>query len=88
MTSEGEVWTTPRGARRMIERGTAERQPDKTVWLIESDRRISSETPPDVGNGIPDLLSMIRQFPVDVHYQDDRAVLKYWPDQANYGIAA
>ncbi len=68
----------------MVDRGLAERRPDsRSLSLIESDRRIFSEASRMAGT--PDLLSMVRQFPIDRHYQDDRAVIKYWPEQASPG---
>jgi hypothetical protein len=86
VTAEGDSWTSQRGARRMIGRGTAERQPDGTLCLVRSDYRILSE-PSHEANG-PDLTSILREFPIDPHYQDDRAVLKFWPEMAISGVAA
>ena len=84
-SSTGEAWTSKRGARRLIDRQLAERQPDGTLRMYESDYRFRSE--PQCTSG-PDLQSMLRPFPIDVHLQDDRAVLKYWPDQSSPGSKA
>jgi len=79
-SSTGEAWTSKRGARRLIDRKLAERQPDGTLRMYESDYRFRSE--PQSTSG-PDLTPMLCEFPLDLHHDDDRAVLKYWPDQSS-----
>jgi hypothetical protein len=86
VSSTGEAWTTKRGARRLVSRELGARQPDGTIQMYEYDYRVASEPVSNIGPC--HLLEMVRQFPVDLHYQDDRAVLKFWPEMANQGIAA
>jgi hypothetical protein len=48
-SSKGQGYTSKRGARRMIDRGLAERRPDGELRMIESDHRFNCETPSSRG---------------------------------------
>lgn len=83
-SSFGEAWTSKRGARRLIARGMGALQPDGSILLAEEDYRFDADAP-DIG-GMANIQHLIRPFPIDIHLQDDRAVLKYWPDQGCGGV--
>lgn len=81
----GTTWTSKRGARRIVARGLAVALPDGTIWMVSADHRLSCSSP---SNAVAQFFELVRQFPIDLHYQDDRAVLKFWPEMAQRGIAA
>jgi len=58
-------------ARRYVKRGVAKWLEGLRIQLLA----VSSS---------PEILD-VRPFPVDLHYQDDRSVLKFWSDQRSAG---
>lgn len=69
VSSHGQARTTLRGARRLVDRGLAERLEDGTVRMIESDRRFQSKPAP------AEKVSLIdRKAPYLPHYP-----MSEWP---------
>lgn len=80
MDGDGVTYTSLRGARRLIDRGLAERQPDGTLRMLTADRRFASSTGAAISNG-PNLTAIVLPFE-ECWLNSDAAVIRFHPEAA------
>ena len=83
LSSAGQAWTTKRGARRLVDRGLAIFESEKSIRMIEADYRYASQSPAAAGP----RFNVVEFQPRKSHVLIPLGYLKY-PDGGKQSIKA